>query len=415
MLFRQRWVLGAGILGLLIVQGSYAEDTDEEENPEPARAAELADRKLPSRPKDNALWASLVGARLELGDLVRAGEALAIWRRNVPGVRKSFPLVERLQGDLEKALGHNEPAANAWRIYVGLVPKDVEGWDRLADAETSLEHIPEALAAASGALKAKPSASRLVRRAQLWIRLRDWKNAETDLREANKLDATESTLQKTYPVFERSAKWLPAVKTMDKQILADTAGPEKASHLMDRAEVLAAEGFSGLAYEDAAAALVLAPNSTRAQLRKGQLAWEVGKPSEVGLVRRVPVSELPKDWQNRLLEIDKEVDPERRADWLVSAHQPVMALHLVETVEGSVAKAKALAALEEVPKAEQAAKAALKAHPDDPWAWIVVGRLELGSGNVTEALECAGRALTLKELPEAQNLKKEALSRSGKP
>jgi len=148
-LYAARWLL---ILSLLSgTEGLFCNSALGEDW---AAQAESCDRQLPSKPKNNQLWADLVEARLNLQDTQRAGEAIAIWRKNVPGVEKKFPNFDLLEGDLAFSKGDWKAAEAAYKAFVQLEPKKVSGWCRLASVQEILGNLPGAIQSVSGAIAA---------------------------------------------------------------------------------------------------------------------------------------------------------------------------------------------------------------------------------------------------------------------
>ena len=189
-----------------------------------------------------------------------------------------------------------------------------------------------------------------------------------------------------------------------------------AAALLDRAEWLTGKKFLHPAYEDACAALKRAPKSLRARYWKGGLAWELGRTNEVGDVSKVSLETLmDEDSNKRLKDADASTDPEERAHALLACRQAMMALAEVGGIDGSIAKVSVLVDLEQLPKAEAAARRALELHPDDAEAWFAMARLELGNGNIKETLECLNKVEKLTPGDEdALELRKEALERLGR-
>ena len=363
--------------------------------------AELCDRKLASKPKDSQLWADLVEARLNLQDTRRAGEALKIWRKNVHDVSRRYPIIEQLEGDLAYSKGDLAGSVVSWKNYVLLVPDKTAGWERLAWAQEQLGDLHGAVGSVAGAIKAgndpQKQAGRYAWLARLKIGLRDWQGAADDLTAGNKLDATNTEIQQLFPKFERSAEWLPKLKELDAAVEQSTDEAAGAAALLDRSEWLARQSWPEQAFEDAAAAFKKAPKSLRAEVWNGVMAWECKRPKDAGNVARTELKfwwELHQHWRGAypspldlLKQLDKETDPEIRAEGLLNLHQPVLAWREVKEIDGARIKTHILLALEEVPNAEAAARRAAEVHPDDAEAWIDLAYSEFRNGNVQEALE----------------------------
>lgn len=400
---------GALLLALTIFGGlglslGFASETNDW-----AARAEICDRQLISKPKKNAVWADLVEARICLRDFCRAAEALQIWRRTVSNVSKSYPLIERLQGDLDYSQGHLEEATGAWQLYVQQAPVDITGWDRLAWVLERQKRLREAKDALSSALKVKADASHYAWRARLSILLRDWDGAAADVQAGNKLDATKEAIQALFPIFERSDKWRPQLNALDAAVQADGAGVEA---LLDRMELLAGQGFLEGAYEDAAEAARRSPRSLRAQVWKGALAWERGGiRSEVGDVAKTDRRKLKRwvpHWPTLLRQMDQDNNPETRAQALLKLRQPLLALKEVGETDGSPAKVLALLELKEIPKAGETARRATELHPEAADAWEAMARVNMVNGNPREALQNLDQCMQLNPAGKYTGLRKEA-------
>ena len=389
--------------------------------------AELCDRQLLSKPKDNQIWADLVEARLRLHDTRRAGEALKIWRKNVRDVGRHFPRIEQLEGDLAYSKGDLKGSVVAWEKYVRLAPDQVEGWDRLAWAQERLGNFKEAIVSVSGAIKAGKipceQAGRYAWRARLKAGFRDWDGATADLGNGNKLDATNKDLQKLFPKFERSAEWIPQLKALDAAVQKSADEASRAIALLERSEWLTGEDWKELAFEDATAAFKKAPKSLRAEVWKGILAWELSRPEEAGDVAHTDLKfwqETHENWHGSdltplelLKKLDKESNPETRAEGLLKLHQPVLAWREVKELDGSRSKTHVLLALEQLPKAEAAARRAAEVHPDQADSWMDLAYLEFRNGNVKEALEQLDHAKTVDPKVNIENRRQEILKTTG--
>lgn len=384
-----------------------------------AMQAESCDRQLLSKPKVNQIWADLVEARLNLHDTRRAAEAIAIWRKNVPGVEGQFPNFDLLEGDVAYSNGDWKAAETSYKKYVKLVPSKVAGWRRLASIQEILGDPKGAIDSVGGAIKAgdEPSkqAGRYAWRARLKISLRDWEGAGADLSEGNKLDATNEEVQSLYPQFERSEEWLPHLKSLDSRVLKSSQGTARASELLERSEWLANAEWNDLAFEDAAEAFENNPKSLRTEVWKGVLAWETGDGSKAGEVATTSLKawvETEVDWKgkkltplNLLKKLDRETDPELRAEGLLLMKQPVLAWREVKEIDGARMKSKILLALEDLPKAEAAARRAAEVHPNEPGVWIELAELEFRNGNMKEALEELDRAKKLDSKAKVEELR----------
>jgi len=326
---------------------------------------------------------------------------MAIWRKNVPGVEKQFPNFDLLSGDLAYSTNDFKGAEAAWKEYVRLAPGKIAGWRRLAGVQERLGDLPRAIESVSEVIKleSEPAkkAGRFAWRARLKVASRDWDGAAADLSEGNKLDATNDDIQRLYPKFERSAEWLPNLKALDAAVRQSSDNSKRAVALLQRSEWLAYLEWNGLAFEDAALAFQADPNSLRAEVWKGILAWELGREDEAGQVAKTSLKfwvEAHLQWKGKdltllslLKQLDQEFAPEVRAEALLNLHQPVLAWREVKEIDGARVKTNILLALQELPKAEAAARRAAEVHPSEPGVWIDMAQLEFRNGNVKEALD----------------------------
>jgi len=379
-----------------------------------ATAAELSARKLEKDPLNEKAWADLVDARLkdeEVNDaerLKRAETALKACRSKVP---KPSPVIERLAGQLAFAQGKFLDAANAWKRYLKLTPKDAEGWDLLASAYEKMHDWQKGVVAISTAQELKPRIKYLIQRARFRIRLHDWEGAKADLQAANRLDATDQKLQMLYPIFERSGKWLPAMTKLDAAVAEHS---QDYRLRLDRAEWLFGVGFEDAAGDDIDAAFQANPKSLRARVWNGIISWQRDEKEKAGEVMKIGTEKLTPQFEAELKAMDSEPDAETRARFLMKIQQPLLALGEVRAVDGSPSKALALLKLNRLPQAGKAARRATQAHPEDAGAWLALGQVELENGNNSEALAALDLSLKLKGAPEVENLRKIVLRRLGK-
>jgi tetratricopeptide (TPR) repeat protein len=376
--------------------------------PDDLYSAEWSERNLEKNPRDEVAWAGLVEARLKDKDFARAEKALADWKSKVP---KPSANLDRLRGELALARDAIPDAIDAWLRYLKAEPKDWETRVQLSVAYSRQRAWKEAVRELSNVIEGNPHAAAYSQRAACRIRLHDWPGAESDVREANHLDATESVVRSLLPRFERARDWLPAVKKLDSAI---TKEPDNISLLLDRAEWLFGAGFLDAGLDDVQAALKTNPKSLRAQIWNGAVAWERGDVRSAGDVLELRFGDFGKEFRTGLKSIDASTDPEARARFLLSHKQPLLALSEVRNADGSPAKAHALLELGRSPEAGVAARRAAELHPDDPEAWLVLGRLELHNGNIGEALEALNRSTKIKRSSEAEALRTTAMQRLGK-
>lgn len=412
MRIRLLFLLALSIFGSFAGLSAFARDEESGEHGNWAVTAELSERRLAKEPQNEKAWADLVQARLDGKDFKRAEKALNEWRSQVPHPEPRFEL---LRGELAFAREDFSGAADSWKRYLALAPKDERGWKRLAAAYENQQSWKAAIDAMGSALEMKPSVRGLVERARFRIRLHDWAGAEADVRQANQTDATDVNVQSLLPIFERSYTWLPSVKALDAKI---DENPKDYRLRLDRAEWLVGVGFPETAWDDVDAAYKLNPKSLRARIWNGVMAHErnrtENKTIDVGNVMELWLVSVTAEFEAELKAMDAEPDPEKRAQFLVRIRQPLLALQEARSVDGSPAKAVALLDLGRLPEAGKAARLAVEKHPDDALAWLALGRLEVENGNNKDALDALQRSTQLKKMPEAENLRKTALRRLGK-
>lgn len=405
-----------------------AEDTPEP--PDYPTIAEQAARQIEKDPADEKARAKLVDALIYEPDLDRAKKALADWREKVP---HPSPEILRMEGWLEIARENDDKAIDAWKQYLALTPDDAKTWRALAEACSRQHQWQLAIAAISRAIGSNPTAADLVLRAGYYIRCHDWDRAGKDIHAANEIDATNVALQTLYPAFERKQEWMDGMKKLDAVLrddphdlliqeerekkLAQTP-PEMMKKLLaarlDRVEWLAGEEFLDAANDDAREALKQDPKSLRARLWCGVLAWSRNDGEHAGDVMQFRMKEVTPEFEKELKITDASADPEARANFLLKYHQPLMALRETEKIEGSPAKARALADLDRLAEAGAAARDAVKAHPQDAGAWLAMAKVELENGNLKEAIDAAERSMKSAKSPEAESIRKTAQERLGK-
>ena len=385
----------------------FAQDS-EEKTAALAVDADKAERRVEGVPTDAKAWAQLVSARLEGHDNARAAKALERWRAAIPN-----PSPEFLQAEGEIAFARDDfPAAiTAWQRYTEVRPDDASGWNRLATAYGRARDWGKSADAFSRELKIASRAASFIHRARCRIRLHDWAAAENDVREGNRIDATDAEVRKLFPIFERSRDWLPAVKKLDAAVRANPSDP---ALLLDRAEALFSEGLIAAGRDDLDAALKLRPDSLRARFWNGALAWDRKERDKAGAVMEFKEDDFPPQARARLKMLDAEPPGEARAEFLLKLKQPLLALEEASKVDGSPSKALALVELKRWAEARPAAVRAVEMHPSDAGAWLALARVELQNGNAREAVEAATRSEKLKKSPEADRVRNEARGLLGK-
>ena len=407
-----RWfaVLAMLLLAIPCAFAVHYRGSDEESanGPDPATVAEMAERRVENVPGDEKAWAELVQARVKSHDLARAQAALKRWREKVsnPG-----PAIENITGIVALEREEFASAVAAWKKHLELAPIDIQSWDQLGLALGRLRDWKQAAKAFTKELELHPTAKAYVQRARCYTRMHDWTSAEADARKANALGAAEKEVQKLFPIFQRSNEWLPKVKALDAAIEQD---PKNGALLMDRAEILFAEGLISTGKDDLEAALKLRPESLRARFWNGALAWDRDQKYEAGETMKIALTALTPAVRAQLKAMDQEPNSEVRARFLAKLNQPVLALHEVQSAEGSPAKAMALLDLNRLAEAGPIARRAVEANPRDALAWLALARIEFKNGNYRETIVAAQKCSKIKASPEADILRKDATRRLGK-
>lgn len=370
--------------------------------------AEISERRLEKNPQDEAAWARLIEARLQSRDVARAEKALSDWKAKVA---KPSPNIDRLRGEVALAKNLIPEAIQAWQRYLGAEPKDAITRAQLASAHANQREWSQAIREITKVIEAQADAKDFAQRAMYRIRSRDWAGAQADITEANRLNAADPVTRQFYPAFERSREWLPAVKKIDAAIAKDNSN---VSLRLDRAEWLIGMGFYDAGLDDIDTALKNEPSSIRARVWQGVVAWERGPSEKIGEVAELRFGNFSDEFRKGLRTIDANADPEVRAQFLLTHHQPILALSQVAKVDGSPAKASALVALDRLPEARVAARRTAEVRPRDAEAWLALARLELKNGNIEEALGAANRSISIKRTAAATELREEATLRLGK-
>jgi tetratricopeptide (TPR) repeat protein len=368
----------------------------------------------------------LARARISLDDLPRAEQALKDWRAKVPSPKAEY---DQIEGELALKKQDAPRAVKALKRCAERMPKDASVWQLLATAYATEKDFADGIEAIGHALAIHPDAPSFIQRAQLRIRAHDWAGAESDVRQANQLDAQVGGIQRLLPAFERNAEWRPTMNRLDQRVQKE---PRNYQVLLDRAEWLRWAGFTPAARDDINAALALNPKSLRARFWSGLAAQEQhaekdresngeernAKWAEKDAAQGVmPMSSklIEAKFEEGLTAMDSEKDTETRALFLLKYQQPLLALREAGETDGSPARAQALLDLGRLPEAGRAAREATARHPESAIAWLALARWELETGNYREALDAEKRSAKLHKTPEAEEVRKLAQQRLGKP
>lgn len=411
-----------GLMALLLAESGLGWARDSEDWP---AIAEVSARQVRENPKNEEAWTALARAQIAQGDLQRAEKTLEDWKAKVASPGEAW---DRAEGELALKKADAPRAVEAFKRSVKKAPKDPDAWWHLSAAYAAAKDWANSIEAMDHVLAIRPDAVGFVQRSRLRIWAHDWAGAEADIRRANELDAADPGVQTLFPKFERSATWLPMIKSLDERVKQQ---PRDYHALLNRAEWLRFAGFTHAAREDIDAALKINPESLRARFWSGLAAQEQHAARErqgqsgdeksdwkekAGAHGVMPMAAqlITAEFESQLEAMDGEKDAEMRAQFLLRYRQPLMALREVEGVDGSPAKAQALFDLHRLPEAGRAARSATAQHPSSPVAWLALARWELETGNYREAVDAAQKAIKLKKSPEAEELRKLAQQRLGK-
>jgi tetratricopeptide (TPR) repeat protein len=245
-----------------------------EEDKDADAVIELARRIVAADPHDSTAWFALVQAQTKNQDYDRALVSLKAWQK----VAKSrSPGIDDLRGDIYLAQDLKPDAERAWRSSLAVKADNYLVLSKLADLLETRERWPEVLALRTRAAAAKPAAALLAAKAGALLHLHQWDAATATIGKANKLDASDETVQQWLPKLELLATALPGIKAMDGQIAAK---PKDPTPLLDQAAIFSGIGQPGLALSNARRALALSPDSVRARVQAGEAQLDLGHPGD---------------------------------------------------------------------------------------------------------------------------------------
>ncbi len=338
---------------------------------------ELSRRIVAVDPHDNDMWAELVRAQILTKDYDRGLASLAAWEK----VAKSrTPAINDFRGDIYKAQGDDDKAEKAWRASLALQATNYVLLSKLADELETQERWPEVLALRTRAAAAKPAAALLAARAWALLHLHQWDAASDEIQKANKLDATDPTVQQWLPRLEQLAKVLPDIKAFDAQIATNPRDPHP---LLDEASVFTTIDEVPLALSNCRIAMKIAPASIRARIQTGEALLDLGKIDDAA---KIKVShDLKRGDKGHITpQTYRELDL-RDADIAQNPGKPAPL----------AARSKALRNLNQYVLALDDAKAALRINHNSPEAEFEMGHDLDGLGRPGEALPHIVRATAL--------------------
>ena len=336
-----------------------------------AAGIELARRIVAADPHDTNAWTALVNYRVKTEDYGRALDSLAAWEKVA---RPRTGAIDAFRGDIYRAQGLDGAAERAWRASLAIDPRDYIVLSKLADLLEAGERWPEALALRTRAAAARPAAALLAARAGALARVHQWDAANEAIRKANKIDATDETVQKWFPLLEQAGQVLPRIKALDAQIAAEPKAPEP---LLDQAFIFTDIGLASMALTNARRALALAPGSVRARIQAGEAELDLEHPAEAA---KFKVSRDLKRGDNGH---NGHLSPQTLGELGLRDAE-------VERNPGKpgplAARSKALRNLNQYVLALEDARAALRADPNSPDAEFEMGHDLDGLGRPGEAL-----------------------------
>ncbi len=245
---------------------------------DPDAVIELTRRIVAADPGDTSAWAVLVETRIKTEDYDRALASLDAWEK----LTKPLPAaIDAFRGDIFLAQDLPADAEGAWRASLALDPRNYVVLSKLADLLESQSRWSEVLTLRTRAATAKPSAALIAARAGAQLNLHQWDAAIADIHKANKLDATDPTVQQWLPKIELLAKRRKDVFAYDLLLnLARVSDPRNLHPLLDQAELFMEIGEPFLALANARRALAIEPGSVRARIQAGEAELGLGKPLE---------------------------------------------------------------------------------------------------------------------------------------
>jgi tetratricopeptide (TPR) repeat protein len=327
--------------------------------------------------------------------------------------------INAYRGDIFLAEELPTDAERAWRASLAIDPRNFVVLSKLADLLESQSRWPEVLTLRTRAAAAKPSAALIAARAGAQLNLHQWDAAIADIRKANKLDATDATVQQWYPKIELLAKRRKDLFASDLLVnLAKVSDPRSIHPLLDQAELFMEIGEPFLALANCRRALAIDPGSVRARLQAGEAELGLGKPLEAakfkvshdlklgegGVLGRGVLHEL--DARDAAVQKDRKAGPlAARSKTLRGLNQYVLALDDAEAalaLDANSADAQFemghdLDALGRSAEALPHIVRATELRPGDPVAWYYRGIVEANRADFKAAVASQTRSLAIHE------------------
>jgi tetratricopeptide (TPR) repeat protein len=339
---------------------------------------ELARRIVMADPHDGAAWLALEQGQVKNEDYARALATLSAWEK----AGKTQPAqINNLRGDIYLATEEYSKAEAAWRAAITAQPSNYVILSKLADLLETEERWPEVLAFRTRAAAAKPAAALLAAKAGAELHMHQWDAASKTIDKANKLDATDPTVQQWLPRLELLAGSLSKIEALDKEI---AASPKAATPLLDQGIIFIQINQPSLALSNAKRALIVDPGSVRARIQAGDAELALNLPNRAAKFR---VShDLPHGDDGR---VDPDILAQLQTRDDAVKQNPGKAVPLA-------ARSKTLRILNQYVLALDDAEAALKADPNSPDAEFEMGHDLDALGRSGEALPHIIRATELR-------------------
>jgi tetratricopeptide (TPR) repeat protein len=390
------------------------------------RAAELAQRHLKLRPRDNATWDRLVRAQFGRNDLAAVKQTLDDWRRAVP---KPSLKLDEYAGDLALRQKDDAAAIEAWKKVAGADPKNKRVLEKIARLEKSRHFWTKEEAAWTALLALEESGAARINRALCRRRLHRWHDAFEDLEKARALSPDNPEVQEGAKLLERIGKMLPAIRELDSSL---AISPDDPGLLADRALLFLRADDPELAFEDAEAAGKIGPWAVRPKLFQGLALLALGREADcekLGVLTLIRLEALSPEFLETIARLDSEISAERKnADLYISRawqlneiSQPMLALEDAQTAAqldpkaaGAAAEASyALTKLERGQEAVEQIRRATELDPNFSTAWQYRGELEMKRGETLSAIESFTHSLESNETVAALEKREQCYRRLG--
>jgi tetratricopeptide (TPR) repeat protein len=370
---------------------------------------ELTRRILAADPHDTGAWTTLVETRIKIEDYDRALASLQAWER----IAKPRPsAIDAYRGDIFLAQDRPADAERAWRASLGIDPHNYIVLSKLADLLETESRWDEVLALRTRAAAAKPTAALVAARAGAQLNLHQWDAAISDIHKANKLDATDPTVQQWLPKIELLATRRKDILAYDLLLkLVGVSDPRNVHPLLDQAALFMeiGEPFLALANDKRALAIDLA--SLRARVQAGEAELALSKPLEAakldanGCLDKAVLRELDVCDAEVRKNPGKPAPLAARSKALRNIKQYVLALEDAQTAlaldpnspEGEFEMGHDLDALGRSAEALPHIIRATDLRPGDAVAWYYRGVVEANRADFTAAIASQTRSLAIHE------------------